>query len=91
MKPHAPRTNITTRINTRCRLLCPDCRELKKVKSVGFDEAGVTVARLECQHSRGELLPVTAPGRVSLELLNTVAGRLMFPVASERVVTGVNP
>jgi hypothetical protein len=68
-----------TKITTRARLLCPECRELKRVKAVAFDAEGVTVATLECQHSRGELLPVSAPGRVSLELLNTPDGFRLFP------------
>jgi hypothetical protein len=70
-----------TSITTRCRLLCPDCGELRRVAAVAFDEQGATVASLECGHSRGELLPVTAPGGVSLELLNTPEGRRLFPPA----------
>jgi hypothetical protein len=69
------RTNITR----RSRLLCPDCGELKRVAAVAFDAEGVTVATLQCQHTRGELLPL-APGRVSIENLNSEAGRIMFPV-----------
>jgi hypothetical protein len=72
-----------TRITTRCRLLCPDCREPKRVAAVTFNAAGATVASLECGHSRGELLPVTAPGRVSLEHLNTPDGKRLFPVERE--------
>ena len=70
-----------TSITTRCRLLCPDCGELKRVAAITFDGKGTTVVSLQCGHSRGELLPVTAPGRVSLELLNTPDGRRLFPPA----------
>jgi hypothetical protein len=69
-----------TKITTRARLLCPECRrELKRVKAVAFDAYGATIVTLECQHTRGELLPVSAPGRVSLELLNTPEGFRLFP------------
>lgn len=45
----------------RCKLLCPECREVKKVVEVS------ELARLECGHSRQlTTLPLT-PGRISFE------------------------
>lgn len=67
-----------TSITTRARLLCPECHELKRVKAVTFDAEGVTIASLVCSHSRGELLPL-APGRISLENLNSPDGFRLFP------------
>jgi hypothetical protein len=55
-----------TSITNKCRLLCPECWKLRRVKSVAFDERGATVVTLVCQHLRGELLP-SKPGSFSIE------------------------
>jgi hypothetical protein len=80
----SPKTSITT----RSRLLCPECRELKRVAGVRFDGGGTTIASLKCGHDRGEILPL-APGRVSLENLNSPDGRRLFPLAAHEAPDGV--
>jgi hypothetical protein len=55
----------------RSRLLCPECNELKSVTDVN---ASIS---LECGHTRPEVLPAKG---ISLEQLNTKAGRKLFPV-----------
>jgi hypothetical protein len=70
------RRRTHTSVTKRSRLLCGECGKLERV--VHIDPNGPTF-RLQCGHSRPELLPVT-PGHVSLEQLETRMGHQLFPV-----------
>jgi hypothetical protein len=60
-------------VSLKCKLLCPVCREIKRVVELG------DLIRLECGDSRQpETLPVT-PGHVSYEKLGTKLGHRLFP------------
>lgn len=61
--------------NTRSRLLCPRCSELRKVKLI--EDGHIT---LTCGHLRTEILPVQ-PGHISLEDLRTAIGQRLFPLS----------
>ena len=60
-------------VNTRSRLLCVDCAEVKKVSAIN----GHSVV-LECGHDRPEILPLE-PGHVSVEHMRTQRGQQLFP------------
>jgi hypothetical protein len=60
--------------NTRSRLLCPDCHEVKRVSKI---TDGVIL--LACGHSRSELLPLQ-PGHISLEHVRAEKGQQLFPI-----------
>lgn len=63
--------------NTRSKLLCPDCREVRRVSTI---TDGVLL--LVCGHSRGELLPLHA-GHISLEQIRTDKGQRFFPLTKD--------
>lgn len=70
-----------TTITKKSRLLCPDGCDLQRVmfitpESYRPDPLTNTVVRLQCGHSRGELLPARG---VSLETMGTSAGIAAFP------------
>jgi hypothetical protein len=66
-----------------CKLLCPTCSDLKKVKQVLSDAESPTIAVLECGHMRpAELLPLKH-GRISLEHMSREWGRECFPPITE--------
>lgn len=69
-------------VTRKSRLLCGICRELKSVRAIDIDESGITVL-LDCSHRRGELLPLTKLGNVSIVLMGKPAGYLAFPVVRE--------
>lgn len=64
-------------ITRHCRLLCPECRELKRVRNTPVTGNVVLV----CGHAREELLRVS-PGHVSIEHLRTEAGKRVFPISA---------
>lgn len=64
--------------NTRSRLLCPQCKELRKVKSI--EDGHITLST--CGHLRMEILPVQ-PGHISLEDLRTAIGQRLFPFSRQ--------
>jgi hypothetical protein len=76
---------LDTSLNTRCRLLCPECNDLKRVKKVLTDTESPTIAVLECGHLRGELLAL-APGRISIEDMGTKRGRECFPATLGKTI-----
>jgi hypothetical protein len=67
--------------NTRSRLLCPQCADLKQVSAINSDEI-----TLSCGHVRAQIIPLE-PGRVSIENLRTEAGRKLFPANRQSEMT----
>jgi uncharacterized Zn finger protein len=74
-------------VNTRSRLLCPECSEMKKVQEVLGDDASPSLAVLECGHVRPAGTLPLKPGRVSLEHMRTSLGRDAFRIISGALVT----
>lgn len=66
--------------NTRSRLLCEICREIKKVSTI----ADANEITLVCGHLRPQILALQ-PGRVSIESLRTQRGQECFPLRSNRL------
>ena len=66
-------------VNTRCKLLCPAGCGVQRVLAVNGS------IRLECTHERGEILPLSEPGRVSIEHMRTAIGRRLFPAKPDDV------
>jgi hypothetical protein len=67
--------------NTRSRLLCPVCHEIKQVTAIESE-----LLSLACGHTRPELLPL-GENRVSLENLRTAIGQRMFPAIHKDELT----
>jgi hypothetical protein len=65
-------------ISRNCRLLCPDCGEVKQVEEVA------ELITLQCGHARPEILPLER-GRVSIEHMRTAVGRRLFPARPDDV------
>jgi hypothetical protein len=61
-------------VNIRCRLLCRDCAELRKIASISEDRCCIQLQ--ECQHTRPETLPSNG---ISLEHAHTKIGWRLFP------------
>ncbi len=59
------------------RLLCGECGDLQGIRYGAMDDEDV---RLKCGHYRTTGLLPSAPGTVSIEGLNTLAGRIAFPM-----------
>jgi hypothetical protein len=58
----------------RCRLLCAECGELRRLKAIEGDSA-----LLACGHTRPKKLLPLAQGHVSVENVKTAVGDRMFP------------
>jgi hypothetical protein len=61
-------------VNIRCRLLCRDCAELRKIASISEDRSRIQLR--ECEHVRPESLPRKG---ISLEDANSEIGWRLFP------------
>jgi hypothetical protein len=61
--------------NTRSKLLCPICAEIKKVVAIDEDRQ----ITLSCLHVRPEIL-APSQGHLSLEHLKTERGQRCFPL-----------
>ena len=61
---------------TRAKFLCPTCGELRKITDGTMTDPAFT---LECGHTRSRDVPPLKANRVSIENLNTPAGRIAFP------------
>ncbi len=65
-----------TSVSTRSKLLCPTCREVKRVKEIN-DQLLLT-----CGHTRPETTLPLEPGRISFESLvgpRSALGKKCFP------------
>jgi hypothetical protein len=57
-----PRSSITR----KSRLLCPECKDMRRVKNVSLNPYRSPIVTLECGHKRGEILP-SQKGSISIE------------------------
>lgn len=68
-------------MNRPARFMCHECGgELRAIREGAMRDPTFT---LECGHRRSRKVPPLKPGRVSIENLDTAAGRAMFPVVME--------
>lgn len=78
------RTRERTRLgNRKCRLLCPECKQLRIAYQHDLRDESDTVYFKDCPHSRVPYLLPQAEGMVGLldVILNTPASLRLFPPA----------